>query len=87
MNAKSDGWVNCGLKLEVEFSEANLGWQHDESELKRILTLIRMGGGHFWPPISAMCNTRNFFLMKMFQNFLTFPDSVSGTQAYLKYAR
>ena len=33
MNAKNYGWVNCGLKLEVDFSETNLDWQYNEKGL------------------------------------------------------
>ena len=29
-NAKSDGWVKCGLKLEVDFSDENLLWEYDK---------------------------------------------------------
>ena len=40
INAKKDGWVNCGLKLEVEFSEANLDWEYNEDGLIKVVIEI-----------------------------------------------
>ena len=40
MNAKNDGWVNCGLKLKVDFSEANLDWEYDEDGLTKVVIEI-----------------------------------------------
>ena len=40
LNAKKDGWVNCGLKLEVEFSEANLDWEYNEDGLIKVVNEI-----------------------------------------------
>ena len=40
MNSKNDGWVKCGLRLEVDFSEANLNWQYDEDGLIKIVIEI-----------------------------------------------
>ena len=33
VNAKRDGWVRCGIKLEIEFTEKNIGWEYDEDEV------------------------------------------------------
>ena len=29
LNTKTDGWSNTSLKLEVDFSEQNKGWQYE----------------------------------------------------------
>ena len=40
MNAKTDGWSNTSLKLEIEVSEMNQGWQYEKSELNRVVLEI-----------------------------------------------
>ena len=38
INAKRDGWVRGGIKLETDFSDKGIDWECDEFEVLRIRT-------------------------------------------------
>ena len=40
MNAKRDGWVNCGIKLEVDFTEEGIEWEYEEDEVLKIVIQV-----------------------------------------------
>ena len=40
MNTKRDGWVRCGIKLEIDFTEEGIDWEYDEDEIIKIVMLV-----------------------------------------------
>ena len=40
VNAKKDGWVRCGIKLEVDFTEENIDWGYDDDEVLKIVMQV-----------------------------------------------
>ena len=42
-NAKKDGWVRCGLKLEDDFFEEGIDWEYDEyTVLKTVMQVLKL---------------------------------------------
>ena len=40
VNAKRDGWVRCGIKLEIDFTEEDIDWEYDEDEVLKIVMQV-----------------------------------------------
>ena len=40
VNAKRDGWVRCGIKLENDLYEEGIDWEYDEDEVLRIVKRV-----------------------------------------------
>ena len=40
VNAKRDGWVRCGIKLEIDFTDENIDWEYDEDEVLKIVMQV-----------------------------------------------
>ena len=41
-NANRDGWVRCGIKLEVDFTEEGIAWKYDEDVvLKTVIEVLK----------------------------------------------
>ena len=40
VNAKRDGWVRDGIKLETDFSDEGIDWEYDEFEVLKIVMQV-----------------------------------------------
>ena len=40
VNAKRDGYVRCGIKLEIDFTEEDIEWEYDEDEVLKIVIQV-----------------------------------------------